>query len=98
MQKVLLIGNLGNDARVVPGKTNDFISFSVACNRNKEGENIVQWYNCTYNAKSFKIAEYLKKGTQVFIEGFPVPEVYEGKASIKIFVNEIHLCGSKNSE
>jgi len=45
MQKLVIIGNLGNDSKIVSSKNGgeSFVSFSVACNeayKNAEGTNV----------------------------------------------------------
>jgi len=83
MQKVTIIGNLGNDAKIVNknGGT-PFVSFSVGCNEsytNQNGEKVENstWYNCIY--KHTGVTEFMKKGTKVYIEGFPTFKTYIGQ-------------------
>lgn len=79
MIKAQIIGNLGKDAEV---RTLDsgmrVISFSVAHTEKwkKDGEDKEKtiWVNCTIwrgAEASVKIADYLKKGQKVYVEGEP---------------------------
>lgn len=106
MIKTLIIGHLGKDALVkeVNGKT--VINFSVAHTenfKNNEGVKIEKtvWVECAYWSDRTTIAQYLKKGTQVYIEGQPSVDTYtnnEGKSipKLKLRVAQIQLLGSAN--
>lgn len=106
MIKTFLIGHLGKDANVkdVNGKT--VINFSVAHTesfKNNEGVKIEKtlWVECAHWSDRTAIAQYLKKGTQVFVEGLPSIDTYtntEGKAvaKLKLRVAQIQLLGSSN--
>jgi len=108
MLKATLIGHLGNDAQL--NHQTDFcvINFSVA-HTEKYTSNGVQtekttWVTCAkfiQYGQSTKIAEYLKKGTLVYVEGRPEVNLYQRKdgtwsAELKMTVNHIELLGSKN--
>lgn len=104
MIKTTLIGHLGMDATIkdVNGKT--VINFSVAHTesfKNSEGVKIekTMWVACAHWSDRTAIAQYLKKGTQVYVEGIPSVDAYtnkEGKlvANLKLRVNQIQLLGS----
>lgn len=101
--KVILIGNLGNDAEVrVINEENRIISFSLATTntyKNKQGEKVTdtQWHNCEYWNKS-KISDYLKKGTKVQLDGSIKYEKYDKdgvtKYVTKIIVSNVLLLSS----
>lgn len=76
MIKLTAIGHLGKDAIVnnVSGKT--VINFTVAHSENykdSKGEKMTKttWLECSNWTEKTAIAPYLKKGTQVYIEGTP---------------------------
>ncbi|MEO6285820.1 MAG: single-stranded DNA-binding protein [Dyadobacter sp.] len=104
MQKLTLIGNLGADAviRQSPGK-DDFLSFKVACTEsftNNSGDKTERttWYDCT--SKKTHLAQFLKKGHQLHVEGYPKYEIYKsgaGDVQIQISVNvrDIQLLNNK---
>jgi single-strand DNA-binding protein len=84
MIKLQVIGHLGQDASVntVNGKT--VINFSVAHSekfKNKEGIEVNKsvWVSCSYWTDKLNISSYLKKGTQVFVEGSPEAKTYRNQ-------------------
>lgn len=84
MQRVMLIGNVGQDAVIKQGNGNEFITFSVAVNekfKNRDGIDVenTQWYNCLYQPKTMAVAQFLKKGTRVYVEGKPTVSTYKNK-------------------
>lgn len=109
MLKLQLIGNLGKDAEVRSVNGRFVINFTVAVSEsytNKEGVKIenTTWIECAIwknEGQGTKIADFLKKGTKVYVSG--APEVYsyvnnENKAIgiQKIKVHDIELLGSKS--
>ena len=106
--KVQLIGNLGSDPEVKhleSGKVQAKISIATNENyTNKEGEKITdtQWHNLVAWGKTAEIAEkYLKKGSEIAIEGKLSNRSYEDKEGVKKYVtevvlNEILMLGSKS--
>jgi len=113
MLKVVLIGNLGQDAtsKVLNDGTKA-INFSVAETRKwtdkstGEVKEKVTWTNCTKwvdQGKSDKIVEYLKSGTKVYIEGDPIVESFDKKdgtkgVGLKVNINVIELLSGQKSE
>ncbi len=104
MFKMIIGGALGQDAqiKVVNGKS--LISFSVAVNRDSKnalGEKVekTEWVNAALwknEGQSTKVAEYLKKGSKVVLEGSPFIDQYktkegENKNTLNINVKEITL-------
>jgi single-strand DNA-binding protein len=94
--KVQLIGNLGMNPEV---KTLDggkkLAKFSIATNesyKTAKGEKVTetQWHNVVAWGKTAEIIEkFLKKGSEVAIEGKLVNRNYEDKDGIKRYVTEI---------
>jgi single-strand DNA-binding protein len=105
--KVQLIGHLGGNPEVKNlegGKT--LAKFSVATNdtyKNAKGEKVedTQWHNVITWGKTAEIAEkYLKKGSEVAVEGKLTSRSYEDKEGQKkyiteVVVNEILMLGKK---
>lgn len=101
-----LIGHLGQDATTRQVNENVAISFSVAStkkytDKNGEQKQETTWTNCTVwrKADQTKIAQYLKKGTQVYVEGEPSARSWtnsnnEAQASLDCKVEKIELLGS----
>ena len=106
--KVTLIGNLGQDPEVKElNGGNKLAKFSLATNetyRNKAGEKVTdtQWHNLTAWGKTADIVEkYLKKGSEVAVEGKIVNRSYNDKEGNKRYITEIEvrdllLLGKKN--
>ncbi len=108
MNRTEIIGFLGNDSEVKDLGTNQVINFSVAVSEsyvNKTtNEKITNttWYECAKWGNNTQIAQYLKKGQQVYIMGKPNNRAWQNEqGDIKVvngvLVNEIKLLGSKQS-
>ncbi len=76
VNKVILVGNLGNDPTVRYSASGDAITnISVATtdswkDKNGEKQEKTEWHKVAFFGKLAEIAgEYLKKGSQVYIEG-----------------------------
>lgn len=94
LNKVLLIGNLGQDPSVRYLENNKVVaSFTLATNetytdRNGERKTETEWHNIEMwdqmakNVDNLKQKGYLKKGTQVYIEGKIRTENYKDKEGI----------------
>jgi len=105
MIKLQVIGNLGKDALVnnVNGKT--VINFNVAhTERYKDAQgnqkDRTTWVDCSYWTDRTAIAPYLKKGTQVYVEGTPDVRSYttaDGRngASLTLRIVSVQLLGAK---
>lgn len=106
MIKMQAIGHLGKDAAVnnVNGKT--VINFNVAHTekyKDAQGNQVDKtiWVDCSYWTDRTAVAPYLKKGTQVYVEGSPEVRTYttqDGKqgASLTLRVLGVQLLGGKN--
>ena len=106
--KVQLIGNLGQNPEVKElngGKK--VVKFSLATNetyKNKAGEKVTdtQWHNLVAWGRNAEVIEkYLKKGSEVAIEGKLLNRNYTDKEGVKRYVTEIQISellmlGSKN--
>jgi single-strand DNA-binding protein len=96
--KVQLIGNLGMDPEVKEldgGKK--LAKMSIATNenyKNAKGEKVTetQWHNLIAWGKTAEIVEkFLKKGSEVAIEGKLINRNYTDKEGIKRYVTEIEV-------
>jgi single-strand DNA-binding protein len=94
--KVQLIGNLGNDPETMnfdSGKTK--VSFRMATSesyKNDKGEKITetQWHNIVAWNGAAKIAEkYLKKGSNVAIDGKLTSRSWDDKDGNKRYITEV---------
>ncbi len=104
MQKLILIGNLGEDA-VVSDLPNgkQVINFSIAVTEKIKEEKVTTWYRCAYFNNNVSIAPYLKKGSKVALIGKPAIDSYTAqdgttKSNLKCFVYEIELLNSQTTQ
>lgn len=106
VNRVTLIGNLGRDPETRYLDSGAVVtSFSVGTNeewKDKSGEkqSRCEWHNCTAWGKLAEVcAEYLKKGSQVYIEGSIRTEKYEkngeDRYATKIVVREMQMLGGR---
>lgn len=103
MIKLTAIGNLGRDGELKNINGKNVINFSVAHTekfKDSTGKEKTVWIDCSYWTDKTGIAPYLKKGTQVYIEGTPDIRTYQtqdGKqgASLTLRVVSIQLLGNK---
>ncbi|TAG11509.1 MAG: single-stranded DNA-binding protein [Sphingobacteriia bacterium] len=108
MIKLTAIGNLGKDALVNNVNGKSVINFTVAhtekykdAQGNQKDKTI--WVDCAYWTERTAIAPYLKKGTQVYVEGQPDIRTYTTKegvngATLSLRVGSVQLLGSKTNE
>ncbi len=105
MIKLQVIGNLGKDCTTnnVNGRT--VMNFNVAhTERFKDAQGNQQerttWVECAYWSDRTAVAPYLKKGTQVYVEGTPEVRTYAKNdgttaASLTLRVMNVQLLGSR---
>lgn len=105
MIKLQVIGNLGRDSVVNNVNGKSVINFVVAHSekiRNAQGVQTDKtiWVDCAYWTDKTAIAPYLKKGTQVYVEGQPDIRNYTTKegvagSSLTLRVFSVQLLGGK---
>jgi single-strand DNA-binding protein len=95
LNKVMLIGNLGNDAETRFTTNNlSVTSFSVATSNSYKGKD-GNWVNETtwHNVVSFNIPDFykesLKKGKKFYVEGRIQKRDYTDKEGVKRYVTEV---------
>ena len=107
MIKLQVIGNLGKDCitNTVNGK--NVMNFNVAhtekfrdAQGNQKDKTI--WVECAYWSDRTGIAPYLKKGTQVYVEGTPEVRTYPKNdgttgVSLSLRVVNVQLLGSRGA-
>ena len=108
MIKLQLIGNIGKDAIVNNVNGKNVINFNVAhTERFKDAQGNQKdktvWVDCAYWTDKTAVAPYLKKGTQVFVDGQPDVRTYttgDGRngASLTLRVASVQLLGSKSAD
>lgn len=105
MIKLQVIGNLGKDCIVNQVSGKNVMNFTVAhTEKFKDSQGVqkerVTWVECAYWSDRTGIAPYLKKGTQVYVEGTPELRNYQKNdgtpgTSLSLRVMSIQLLGSK---
>lgn len=108
MIKLQVIGNLGKDCITNNVNGRSVINFSVAhTERFKNAQGQLQdrttWVECAYWTERTAIAPYLRKGTQVFVEGQPEVRTYPKNdgttgASLTLRVSAVQLLGSRGGD
>ncbi len=108
MIKLQVIGNLGKDAITNSVNGKSVINFNVAHTekfRDASGQQKDRtiWVECAYWTDRTAVAPYLKKGTQVYVEGNPEVRTYtkgDGSfgASLTLRVLNVQLLGGNRSE
>lgn len=105
MIKVEIIGNLGADAQLQIVNGNKFVTFRVANTdawtdkQTGEIKKSTQWISCSLNGDGGALAQYLKKGTKVFVRGnaqfviFSSAKSRQMEVGVNLYVREIELCG-----
>ncbi len=105
MIKLQVIGNLGKDCitNTVNGKT--VMNFNVAHTekfRDSQGmqKDKTIWVECAYWSDRTGVAPYLRKGTQVYVEGSPEVRTYTKNdgttgVSLTLRVQSVQLLGSR---
>lgn len=111
LNRYSFIGNLGMDAEVrqLDGSTRCVISFSVAVTekwKTAQGtdQDKTTWVRCSLwrEQGKTKIADYLKKGQMVYVEGKPDAREYvdtqgKAKASLEVTVFDVQLIGGSGA-
>lgn len=110
MNKVILIGRLGRDPEMRYMPNGEAVcNFSVATSeawndRNGQRQERTEWHNITMYRRLAEIAgQYLKKGSQVYLEGKIQTRKYTDKNGIErtaydIIVNEMKMLGGGGND
>jgi len=108
MQRIDIIGHIGQDAEIKYFQSNQVINFSVAVTESyinkSSGEKIstTTWFECAKWGNQTQIANFLKKGQQVFVTGKPQARAWTKQdgtlvANLGINVFDVKLLGSNNN-
>ena len=108
LNKVILIGRLGRDPETRNMPNGEAVcNFSVATSeswkdQSGQRQERTEWHNITMYRRLAEIAgQYLKKGSQVYLEGRIQSRKYQGKDGIErtaydIIANEMKMLGGGN--
>lgn len=101
LSKLELIGNVGADSVVNTVNDMTVINWNLCTTRKWKDKNGVaqskqSWFNCSYWVKNTSVAQYITKGTLLYVIGEPEAQIYKNKdnvqvAQIKVNVSEIKL-------
>ena len=103
VNKVILVGTLGNDPDVRNGVANISVATNESWTDKQSGEKKerTEWHRVTFFGRMAEIAsEYLHKGSQVYIDGSLRTEKYEKdgveRHTTKIIANDMQMLGGRN--
>ncbi|MDA0196763.1 MAG: single-stranded DNA-binding protein [Bacteroidetes bacterium] len=96
VNKVILVGNLGKNPEIRHLESGRAVAnFSLATSetyKNREGDKVThtEWHNIVMWGGLAEIAErFLKKGSQVYIEGKITTRSYDDKDGVKKYITEV---------
>lgn len=100
MIKAIFNGTLGRDATVNAAGETKVINFPVAVNVGYGDKKKTIWIDCSRFGDKVGVADFLKKGTRVLVEGEPDIRTYQTKdgktgASFTLRVTELELLGGE---
>ncbi|MBQ2230514.1 MAG: single-stranded DNA-binding protein [Oscillospiraceae bacterium] len=106
--QIIILGNLGKDAEVKALENGTkVITFNVAVterwkDKNEQDQEHTDWFTVDYFTMSDKVAQYLKKGTSVMVEGRMTSREYEKdgqkRTAWSVRVNNLQLLGGKKDD
>ena len=93
------VGNLSKDAELRDVGGHSVLNFNVANNLGYGDKKSVLWLRCAlWGKRGESIAQYLTKGTKVFVTGELTTSEYEGKTNLELRVNAVDFAGGKNDQ
>jgi single stranded DNA-binding protein len=103
MQYLQVIGRLGADSELKTSKNGkQFLTMRVASNDFIGGENLTTWISVLWGGeRAVKMAEHLKKGSQVIINGTPKYSLYKAKSGesaidVSVFADRVDFVSSNS--
>ncbi len=100
VNKVILLGHVGRDPEVrYVAQNQPVATFSLATTEhaytNQAGVQVperTEWHNIVMWGRSAEVAErYIRKGTQIYLEGHLRTRTWEDRNQIKRYVTEVHV-------
>ena len=101
VNKTLLVGNVGADATINTVGESQVVNFNLCTTENwksASGEKMKKdtWWSCAYWVKNTVIAQYIKKGSLLHVEGRAEAKLYKNRegvqvAQLQLTVSEIKL-------
>lgn len=98
MISMTIAGNVGRDAKLRRTQGGDpVLGFSVAVDMGKDrngNKRDAVWVNCSvWGKRAESLQTYITKGTKLVLTGRPGVNVYEGKGSLTMAVNDLTFMG-----
>jgi single-strand DNA-binding protein len=103
MISMTIAGNVGKDAELRKTQGGDpVLGFSVAVDNGKDkngNKRDSTWVNCSiWGKRAESLQSYITKGTKLVVTGRPGVNVYEGKGSLTLSVNDLTFMGGAKQE
>lgn len=103
MISITVAGNVGRDAQLRRTQGGDpVLGFSVAVDMGKDkngNKRDAVWVNCSiWGKRAESLATYITKGTKLVLTGRPGVNVYEGKGSLTLSVNDLTFMGGSQQQ
>ncbi len=104
VNKVILLGHVGNDPEMrYPDKDRAIAYLSLATNeiRGSSRVEVTEWHSLVFGGQNATIVErYVRKGTQLYVEGYLRTREYEDRLKItrrktEIIVERFEIVGRK---
>lgn len=104
MNKITLIGNLGQDPEIKSSSNGEYMTFSIAVKMKKDD---TQWFRCNVwsdrmeSLQRFK--QWLKKGSMICVDGrLEKPSIYQGKngdtVNMSVSVTDLNFVPGKKED
>ena len=102
INKVILVGHVGKDPDIRYLTSGDSVaSFSLATTYRSKNGDVTEWHNCSAFGKTAEvIGKYVKKGSQLYVEGRLQTRKYQAKDgtdryTTEIIVSQMQMLGGK---
>ncbi len=95
LNKVFVMGNLGDDPILRAVGNDSVLTLSVGCNeswlnKNREHQEKVEWVRCVvWGKRAEALSKFLKKGAKVFGEGKLETRSYEDREGVKRYTTQV---------
>ena len=103
MISMTIAGNVGKNAELRTTQGGDpVLGFSIAVDNGKDKDGNKRdstWVNCSiWGKRAESLQSYITKGTKLVVTGRPGVNVYEGKGSLTLSVNDLTFMGGAKQE
>ena len=105
INKVILVGHVGKDPDIRYLTSGDSVaSFSLATTYRSKNGDVTEWHNCSAFGKTAEvIGKYVKKGSQLYVEGRLQTRKYQAKDgtdryTTEIIVSQMQMLGGKGGQ